>query len=474
MRARVIPLMLFLVMTVAVFFASPARAAVAGAVTVSNDEATIDFPISITFRATFQSDVPIQSIVLEYGSGQLTCGEVTARAFPTFTPGTSTSTEWTWEMKQSGSLPPGAQVWWRWHVTDANGNETLTERKQVVWLDDLHAWQTLTGGQINLHWYEGGDSFGQELHTAAMEALQRLQAETGLRAEKDIDLYIYATFDDMRDAVLYEPGWTGGMAFPEYDIVIIGISPDNLEWGKSTEAHELTHVLVGHLTFSCLSDVPTWLNEGLAVWGEGGLDPASQQRLESAIQSDDLISLRALSAGFSEVPDKADLSYSQSYSVVRFLIEEYGKEKMTDLLIALRDGHTIDEALESVYGLSVEGLEDAWRASVGAQPRAASPNPTAQPTPTLVPTFVPFDGASLLVTPTPFAPPTGGAPQQGASPTPPPEMSPPTAIPATESPPVNSNALWLAVGAACCLVLLIVLIGATMFFVRRKNQRREN
>ena len=41
---------------------------------------------------------------------------------------------------------------------------------------------------------------------------------------------------------------------------------------------------VVHLTFSCLGDVPTWLNEGLAVYSEGGLDPASARQLEEAIQ----------------------------------------------------------------------------------------------------------------------------------------------------------------------------------------------
>ena len=79
----------------------------------------------------------------------------------------------------------------------------------------------------------------------------------------------------MRDAVLYEPGWTGGLAYPDHNIVIIGITPDQMDWGKRTQAHELTHVLVGQLTFSCLGDMPTWLNEGLAMYGEGGPEAES-------------------------------------------------------------------------------------------------------------------------------------------------------------------------------------------------------
>ena len=125
-------------------------------------------------------------------------------------------------------------------------------------------------------------------------------------------------------------------------------------------------MLVGHLTFSCLGDVPTWLNEGLAVYSEGELDPASQQQLDDAIRDDTLLTVRSLSGGFSEVADKAYLSYSQSYSLVKFLIETYGQDKMTSLLVALRDGVTIDEALTQTYGFNVDGLEDAWRQAIGA------------------------------------------------------------------------------------------------------------
>src|SRR5215208_1993109 len=93
---------------------------------VTSNEIILNFPESATFRTTLTNDVDIASVVLEYGNEQQTCGEVIAKAFPQFTPGKTVNAEWTWEMRQSGSLPPGAQLWWRWRITDANGNETLT------------------------------------------------------------------------------------------------------------------------------------------------------------------------------------------------------------------------------------------------------------------------------------------------------------------------------------------------------------
>ena len=424
---------------------------------VTRDQPTLNFPDSITFHAGFENEAPIVSIVLEYGTTELTCGTVVAKAFPQFTPGNSVVGDWTWEMKQSGSLPPGATIWWRWRYSDANNIEYVTERQTVTWLDAKHDWQTLTSGLLNLHWYYGDQTFAQELLNAAENGLARLQDDAGLQVANPINLYIYANTYDMQEAILYEPSWTGGMAFPEHDIVMIGIAPNDIEWGHATIAHELTHVLIGHLTYSCLGDVPTWLNEGLAVYSEGELDPASAAQLNEAIRSDQLLSVRALSGGFSEVPGRAFLSYSQSYSIVKFLIENYGQDKMDALLRALRDGDTIDEALRTIYGFDVDGLETAWRKSIGAPSRPASAQPTTQPTPTFVPTYIPFAGKPLAVTPTPYIipPSSGGEPATQ-----------------TNSPPLSLTTTVLAI---CCILLLVLgVAGLGIFLVAKKGKGGRN
>lgn len=428
--------------------------------TVTNNQIILNFPESATFRATITSDLEITSVVLEYGNEQQTCGEVIAKAFPQFTPGKTVDVEWTWEMRQSGSLPPGAHLWWRWHILDANGQETLSEIQTATWLDDVHNWQTVNNGDfIRLHWYEGEQAFAADLAKAAYDGLVFNETQSGLKADAPIDLYVYADTNDLQEAILYEPSWTGGQAFPDQDIVILGISQYELEWGRDAIVHELTHVLVGHLTFSCLGDVPTWLNEGLAVYSEGGLDPASQQQLDAAIRDDTLLTVRSLSGGFSEVADKAYLSYSQSYSIANFLIETYGQEKMTSLLVSLRDGLTTDEALMQTYGFNVDGLEDAWRAAIGAQPRPVAAQPTAQPSPTFVPTIIPVGGVApvLQVTPTPI--PTSSFGGQ------------PTEVPARTGPPLGLTLILLAL---CCAFLALIGIVVLGFVVRSQNRKGGN
>ncbi|MBI5841521.1 MAG: hypothetical protein HZB19_15620 [Chloroflexi bacterium] len=426
---------------------------------VTNDKVTFSFPETATFSATLTSSADIASVTLEYGNAQLTCGEVIAKAFPEFTPSTSVNVEWTWDMRQSGSLPPGASLWWRWRYTDATGAEFVSDTQTAAWLDDQHNWQTVSSSDINLHWYSGDQVFAQDLLNAAVGGLEFNKTESGLEPESPINVYVYADTTDMKDAILYEPSWTGGMAFPEHDVVIIGISQAELDWGRNAMVHELTHVLAGHLTFTCLGDVPTWLNEGLAVYSEGELEPQWQSQLDQAIKENTLLSVRSISGGFSEVTDKALLSYSQSYSIVNFLIKTYGQEKMTSLLVALRDGKTIDQSLLEVYGFDIDGLEDSWRQSVGAAPRTASVQPTAQPTPTHVPTIMPVSGAPLAITPTPYAIPTSSfGDDQSPSPT-------------RSGPPI---ALTLALLGFCCVLLVIIGVFVLGIIVRSQNRKAGN
>lgn len=452
-----------------VCLAYPSNASAIALLEVRSDEAVISFPNTVTFRAQISANADIQSVVLEYGTTQLTCGEVVAKAFPQFNPGRSVNVEWTWDMRQSGSIPPGANIWWRWRTTDANGQESVSETKNVTWLDSVYQWQTLTERDLRIHWYRGDQAFAREVLAAARGGLTLNQESAGLTPQGAIDIYIYADYNDLREAVLYSPSWTGGQAFPDFNVVIIGIAPNNLAWGKDATVHELTHVLVGNLTFSCLGDVPTWLNEGLAVYSEGGLDSASQTQLDQAIRQDTLLTVRSISGGFSEVADKANLSYTQSYSIVKFLVENYGQPKMNDLLLALRDGTTIDSALVKVYGFDVEGLEDAWRAGIGAKARAAAPNPTATPQPTYVPTIAPIGGVPLAVTPTPLVIPTSSAAPESS---PLPTTAPPPLKPVDEH--FKRMFLWVGVGLLCCCLLVLVIIVAAIYFARRGQKGGEH
>ncbi len=424
---------------------------------VQNDRVTFAFPETATFSATLNSTGEITSIVLEYGTEQQTCGEVIAKAFPQFTPANTVDAEWVWDMRQSGSLPPGAAIWWRWRYTDSTGAEFVSDKQTSIWLDEVHDWETVSSGNLNIHYYGNDKAFAQTMLDAGLEGLRRNKEQAGLVNDDVMNVYVYPNYQDMQDAVLYEPSWTGGQAYSDFNIVIMGVSNSDSTWDKNTVIHELTHLLVGHFTFSCIGTLPGWIEEGLAMFSEGKLDSGMQSALDEAVSNNNLITLRSLNGGFSELPDKANLSYSQSYSVIKFMIDTYGQQKMTDLLIAMRDAKPIDTALVETYGFDTDGLDSAWRESVGAAPITASAQATAQPAATFVPTYMPVSGAPLAITPTPYAVPTSS-------------FDNPVNTPAKNSGPPLS----LTIALACFCLVFLILIGVIVLgvMVRSSNAKK--
>jgi hypothetical protein len=66
------------------------------------------------------------------------------QSLPQFTPAQTINVEWTWDMRQSGSLPPGANIWWRWRYTDESGASSSAKQKTLHGLMTLTLWQTIT------------------------------------------------------------------------------------------------------------------------------------------------------------------------------------------------------------------------------------------------------------------------------------------------------------------------------------------
>ena len=327
--------------------------------------AKVDFPDSITFSLDAMSALPIERIALEFGTEQVnTCSNTRSTVDQEFAPGNQVKTSWLWEFKKGGSVPPGVTVWWRWRFTDEAGREHLTSRRELSYEDLRFEWQSTTRNNIEFFWYDGGPEFGKDVAVKVDQGVSRLQL--GSQAEQPIKAFIYASSEDVQGAFLFANVWTGGRAYTSYNNVLITISPDRLDAEVTGLTHELAHLLVTEATFNCLAGLDPWLSEGLAVYSEGPVSEYYQDALDQAIDENKLISVRSLSSSFPAAHAGASLSYAQSRSLVEFLIDTYGWEKMRQLLSIFKDGSTTDRALRAVYGFDRDGLNQLWRQHIGA------------------------------------------------------------------------------------------------------------
>jgi hypothetical protein len=366
-------------------FLIPSLVGADSGITVTPSNANVSFPDQVVFTVQAESSAEIVDVRLDYQVDKLNYAEVVSEGLAAFAPGDQVEATWTWDMRNA-SLPPGVDVTYWWKIRDADGNELETSPEVMQFDDNRYSWHSLSDtvsqvGELTISWYQGTESFAQELMNACEEGLATLTQDIGAYPERPIKIYVYASSNDLHGAMVSSEEWSGGVAFTDFGIIAIGIPPSQLEWGKGAVVHELTHLIVRQVTFSPYGQLPVWLDEGLAMYNEVGVDPSLASSLKDAIAGGDLISVRTLCSPFSAYADKAYLSYAESYSIVEYLLANYGQAKMLDLLSVLKQGSTYGEALTEVYGFNIDGLDANWRATLTAGTTAlaslAAPAPVA-------------------------------------------------------------------------------------------------
>ena len=352
---------------------SPSLAQAQSGLTVIESSAEADFPYRLNFNLSARSDTDITDIRLCYFIDRIGFAQVFSEVYIEFAPATAVDIGWSLEMVKIGGLPPGTLVEYWWRITDEGGNSLKTAPAEVHFDDHRYEWRTLTEGEVTIYWYRGNDRFAEEMMAVTQVVLERLVKETGAELEKPARLYIYGSSSDLQGSMIYPQEWTGGVAFTRHGTMAIGISPMSIEWGTDAIAHELTHLVIHQMTLNPYNNIPTWLDEGLAMRSEGMLGPRFSTALGEAITADSLISVQSLCSPFSAYSDEAILSYAQSHSIVEFLIVSYGQEKMFELLTTFKQGSGYDQALEAVYGFDMDELDGLWREYVTDKYREVLP-----------------------------------------------------------------------------------------------------
>jgi hypothetical protein len=350
---------------------SPTLAQAQSGLTVLESSAEADFPYRLNFNLYARSDTDITDIRLCYMVDRAGFAQVISEVYVEFIPAATVDVDWSLEMVRIGGLPPGSSVEYWWKIADESGDKVETVPARVQFDDTRYDWQTLTEGAVTLYWYSGNEAFAQELMAKTQDALQMLAEDTGAELERPARLYIYASSGEFQGAMIHPREWIGGVAFTRYGIMAIGIAPNNISWGKTTIAHELTHLVIHQITLNPYNSLPVWLDEGLAMRSEGILEPQFSTALAEAIAEDSLISVQSLSSPFSAYSGEAVLSYAQSHSLVEYLISDYGQEKMFELLTTFKRGSGYDDALKAVYGFDMDGLDELWREYVTDKYQAA-------------------------------------------------------------------------------------------------------
>ncbi|PKB72360.1 MAG: hypothetical protein BZY87_00805 [SAR202 cluster bacterium Io17-Chloro-G6] len=352
------------------FSASSVTRADEGNIQVVEAKAESQFPDGIRFSVTANSVDVIDDIRVFFNKVDQQ-GRSAYRSVD-FEPGDSVAGE---SLLPSGSggdyFPPGTKIEYSFEVRDKAGGVVRTDTQEFVYQDNRFEWETVVEDLITVYYY--GEYVRDRAETvleAAKENLEKMLPVLGIAPTEPLRIVSYNNYRHMSTALPFrsqavsEGLQTQGMAFSNERVLLVhGFDPTV----TGTVSHEFTHLLVGEAAGKAIGQVPSWLNEGLAEYGN--IDPTDDYdaALRYGIFTRRIKPLWYQGA-FGGTPEDIIIAYGQARSVVGYMIRTYGPERMAALFPVLQRTLSIDQALMEVYGMDQFGLDSAWRVSLGLEP----------------------------------------------------------------------------------------------------------
>lgn len=205
--------------------------------------------------------------------------------------------------------------------------------------------------------YEGGAN--EAVGASALRALNAAYGEyatrLGFRPEQTIDVAFEAgkSVQDPR-----APAWAAGWsADGTIQVPAQGLDKADPAFVRVLR-HELAHSFV---TWRTGNNCPTWLQEGIAQWLEGG-DPArNDASLAPLARAGEIPGLVSLEGPFHVLPEaQAQVAYAASLSAVAHVLKKRGEPGVVRLISALGDKLPSEEALPVALALSYPELQASW------------------------------------------------------------------------------------------------------------------
>ena len=342
-------------------------------------KAEVDFPNKITFLFEGITEKKIQDIKVNFKTGDRKSLQYGYMDYKVSEDKNISALMDFRISNQGGYIPPGSQIDWHIVIYFDDGTQYVSEDYVFIVLDTRFDDWEFVEGKFTRIYYRFSKSRAERLLFECEQMMKDMAPiidESSSSEYRKINMTLYNNYSEMLEAIQSKSKTsdrelvTAGQAFDQSSVVIVLAGKNDI----GTSTHEIMHILIGRKTDGSIN-LPLWLNEGLAEYANRDKTISYDLYLEWAIGTNQLKPLSQLRT-FPGDPKLTLVAYGQSRSVINYMIDNYGQDKMNLLLTNLSKGQTLDEALENSYGFNTEILDTQWRKSIGAGPYNPRQNET--------------------------------------------------------------------------------------------------
>lgn len=225
-------------------------------------------------------------------------------------------------------------------------------------------WKYLQSRHFDVYFYQKGEDIAQFTAFAAESALVSLTNNIGYEIKNRIPILVFNSHNEFQQNNAideYMPEGVGGVTELFKNRIVVPFEGD-YEKFRHVIHHELLHAYMNDLYYggslqniisqNISLQIPLWFNEGMAEYQSlGGNDKANDMFIRDAVIYDYLPPIDYI-GGY--------LSYRGGQSFFAWLADEYGKDKIGDLMIQIKALNDVDDGFIDVYNMDLTELNEKW------------------------------------------------------------------------------------------------------------------
>ena len=231
-------------------------------------------------------------------------------------------------------------------------------------------WVFIQTKHFDIYFNEEGKVNAEFAAAAAEDAIEDLQEKLDYQINNRISLIVYNSHSDFQETNTtdsYLGQGTGGFTEPFKNRVVFPFEGSYKKY-RHVIHHELVHAVIRDMLYGgtiqnivakgISLQLPHWFHEGMAEYLSSDWETNSDMFIRNAIINDFLPDIERLSGYF---------GYRGGQSVMKFIADKYGKEKIGELLHRINDLGSFQAGLRATIGLDLEELNEKWKKEIKVQ-----------------------------------------------------------------------------------------------------------
>lgn len=228
-------------------------------------------------------------------------------------------------------------------------------------------WSYIQTPHFDVYFYEGGKTIAHYAAEVAEKSYEQISYQLDWRLSKRISILVYNSHNDFQQTNVtlgYLQEGIGGFTELFKNRVVLPFE-GSYEQFRHVLHHELTHAMVNDLIYggnvqSIVSgkmrvNIPLWLAEGYAEYSSLDWDSRADMIIRDAAINGSLPPVQYLNYY---------MAYKGGQSVVRYIGETFGVERLGEIFHETRHFKDIPKAIEHTLHLDLETLTEKWHFSV--------------------------------------------------------------------------------------------------------------